>query len=196
MKEFWLTDEEMENVIDYWWKTKFGLHCDGCLCGYYECKVKDDLYITIDTTCRKSSGCPYGMDYVIDEEIKVYNESVESYGCTPDNKTIEELKEHNKDKGISLKLLGKLNQEQSKELRKVARRAFARDYKNYLDEYGEDIRDQDINNENMKFGKEVECIYKSIKNSFHIEGMLLNYVERNEFKLAIQKGIDDYEKNR
>ena len=183
-------------MTSYWWETKYKLHSDGCLCGYYECKVRESLYLTIDTTCRKSSGCPQGLNYVIDEEIKVYNGSVEWFGFTPDNKTIDDYQEHNKEENITLKHLGYLNKEQTEELRMVVREAFARDYANYLDEYGNDIRKQDVFNENMEFSEEVEYIYNSIKNSFYIEGMLLNYVERNEFKLAIQKGIDDYEKNR
>lgn len=189
MKEFWLTDDEIDKVTDYWWN-EGGFYADGCLCGYFEYKVREDLYITIDTFCHKD--CPKNMNWKIGDVINVYNESVESYGYSPDSEQIKEFAEE----GDTLQHLGILNKEQTEELREVVRQSFAKHFTDYLDEYGNDIRKQDVFNENMEFSEKVEYVYNSIKNSFYIEGMLLNYVERNEFKLAIQKGIDDYEKNR
>lgn len=45
---------------------------------------------------------------------------------------------------------------------------------------------------NLKFDEKVEYIYKSLNNSFNIDRLLLNSVESNEFKKAIQTGLDNY----
>lgn len=44
----------------------------------------------------------------------------------------------------------------------------------------------------IKFDEKVDYIYNSINKSFNIERMLLNNVEVDEFKSAIQRGLDDY----
>lgn len=46
----------------------------------------------------------------------------------------------------------------------------------------------------MKFKEKTEYVFKSINNSFNIERMLLNDVEVNEFKQAIERGLDDYDR--
>lgn len=50
-------------------------------------------------------------------------------------------------------------------------------------------KEGEITKSNIKFDKRVEAIYNSINESFNLEGMLLNYIEINEFKTAIEKGL-------
>lgn len=46
----------------------------------------------------------------------------------------------------------------------------------------------------MKFNEETEYIFKSINDSFNLERLLLNHVEIDEFKQAIERGLYDYNK--
>ena len=79
MKEYFLTDEQIELVKIEWMK-EYQHHGDGCLCGYYECHVEDVGYLTISVHCRKSCSCPNGMSWIVDENIDVWSESLAMWG--------------------------------------------------------------------------------------------------------------------
>ena len=179
---FDLTNKQIDDVKKQWSK-KFKLHSDGCLCGYYECKVKDNMYVTIDISCRKSSYCPAGMDWIVHDDVNVYNMSVEYIGFPPTNEYIEETLPNEK-----LKLLGQVNKNQAKELKEIVRKSIIRDYSSngYRDEYGNDIRFQEL----LKFEDVIENIYDSITKNFDLSDVISNIEDINKFKIAIKNGLN------
>lgn len=46
----------------------------------------------------------------------------------------------------------------------------------------------------LNFKKETEYVFEAINDSFNIERLLLNKMEVNEFKQAIERGLDNYNK--
>ena len=143
IKEYFLTDEQIELVKIEWMK-EYQHHGDGCLCGCYSCNIEGFGCLSIDVSCRKSSSCPDGMSWYVHEDINIYNKSiVDDYGC---EYTWDEFEE----KGI--KHLGKLNKEQTNELREVVRKAIIRDYSAWgYDEYGNNPNDEMYKNDDTLY---------------------------------------------
>ena len=153
MKEYFLTDEQIELVKIEWMK-EYQHHGDGCLCGCYSCNIEELGCLSIDVSCRKSSNCPDGMSWYVHEDIDIYNKSiVDDYGC-------EYMWDEFKEQGI--KHLGKLNKEQTNELREVVREAMIRDYSTWgYDEYGNDPNDDTYENDNTLYTlKEIKEAFK------------------------------------
>lgn len=150
-KEYFLTDEQIE-FVKIEWNKEYQHHGDGCLCGYYECYIENIGYLIIETHCRKSGSTPDGMSWYVHEDIDIYNKSiVDDYGC-------EYMWDEFKEQGI--KHLGKLNKEQTNELREVVREAMIRDYWGY-DEYGNDPNDDTYENDNTLYTlKEIKEAFK------------------------------------
>lgn len=123
-----LTQEQLNTVKKEWNKEYIG-HCyeDGCLCGFFQCFVEEVGYLALRTHCRKSGYCPIGMDWIVEDDVKIFNDSLCSLGYVP----VED------EDGIEL--LGILDKEQSKELKEVVRQSIIRDYTVWgTDEYGID----------------------------------------------------------
>lgn len=53
-----------------------------------------------------------------------------------------------------------------------------------------DKRELEVHKQDMKFSKEVETIWSEISKSWNMDFLLMNYVEVNEFKLCIEKGLN------
>ena len=49
---------------------------DGCYCGSWSIYIDDLGYLTLDSSCRKSSNCPDGKEYHIDEEVYILDRDV------------------------------------------------------------------------------------------------------------------------
>ena len=128
-----LTENQMQSIKNEWNEEYRGHYEDGCLCGYYEGYIENIGYLTIDTHCHKSSECPENQDWIVEDDIYVWNNSIFNYGCRP---TEEDLKEDD-----NLKLLGFINKEQTKEIKDIVRKSIIRDYSwnGHTDEFGNDI---------------------------------------------------------
>lgn len=152
MKKYFLTDEQIELVKIEWMK-EYQHHGDGCLCGCYSCNIEGLGCLSIDVSCRKSSNCPDGMSWYVHEDIDIYNKSiVDDYGY-------EYMWDEFKGQGIEH--LGKLNKEQTNELREVVREAMIRDYSPWgHDEYGNDPNNEMYENDNTLYA------LKEIKEAF------------------------------
>lgn len=153
MKEYFLTDEQIELVKIEWMK-EYQHHGDGCLCGCYSCNIEELGCLSIDVSCRKSSNCPDGMSWYVHEDIDIYNKSiVDDYGC-------EYMWYEFKEQGI--KHLGKLNKEQTNELREIVRKSIIRDYSPWgHDEFGNDSNDEMCENDNTLYTlKEIKEAFK------------------------------------
>lgn len=152
-KEYFLTDEQIELVKIEWMK-EYQHHGDGCLCGCYSCNIEELGCLSIDVSCRKSSNCPDGMSWYVHEDIDIYNKSiVDDYGC-------EYMWDEFKEQGI--KHLGKLNKEQTNELREIVRKSIIRDYSPWgHDEFGNDSNDEMCENDNtLHTLKEIKEAFK------------------------------------
>lgn len=153
MKEYFLTDEQIELVKIEWMK-EYQHHGDGCLCGCYSCNIEELGCLSIDVSCRKSSNCPDGMSWYVHEDIDIYNKSiVDDYGY-------EYMWDEFKEQGI--KHLGKLNKEQTNELREIVRKSIIRDYSPWgHDEFGNDSNDEMCENDNTLYTlKEIKEAFK------------------------------------
>lgn len=124
-----LTEEQISAVIKEWSEECAGKYEDGCLCGYYECYVEGVGYLTIQTHCRRSNGCPDGMSWIVNDEINVWNSSFASYGYIPEGREISE--------DDSIELIGYLDKSDVDVLRQVVRKSIMRDYSPWnMNEYG------------------------------------------------------------
>lgn len=153
MKKYFLTDEQIELVKIEWMK-EYQHHGDGCLCGCYSCNIEGLGCLSIDVSCRKSSNCPDGMSWYVHEDIDIYNKSiVDDYGY-------EYMWDEFKEQGI--KHLGKLNKEQTNELREIVRKSIIRDYSPWgHDEFGNDSNDEMCENDNTLYTlKEIKEAFK------------------------------------
>lgn len=160
-KEYFLTDNQMAFIKNEWGKEYQHNGDGGCLCGYYECYISGIGYLVVETRCRKSSGCPNGMSWIVYNDIQVWSESLSMWGYVPNEDELE---------GETLKLLGYINKEQSSEIRETVRQSIIRDYSygNY-DEYGNDTNNQiecERNDENILYTlKEVKEAFKEAETS-------------------------------
>ena len=135
MDKIVLSEEQMIHIKEEWSKDNQH-HGDGCLCGSYVCNIKDIGFIVVDTSCRRSSNCPSGMDWFVHEEVSIYNKNVlNEFG---DRYCVEDLEEQD------IRIIAMVNKKQSLELKEVVRRAIIRDYSfnGHIDEYGNDIREK------------------------------------------------------
>lgn len=109
-----------------------GIYEGGCLCGYYEYNLKGIGYIVIGTHCRKVSECPNGMEWYVDEEIKVFNNSIVDYGGIPSNEDLEQ--------DDNLEIIGILDEYSTKEVRDIVRKSIIKYHSwNNTDEYGKQV---------------------------------------------------------
>ena len=152
MKEYFLTDEQIE-LVKTEWNKEYQHNGDGCLCGYYECHVEDIGHLTISVHCRKSCSCPNGMSWIVDENINVWSESLAMWGYIPSSDELE---------GETLRLLGYINKELAKQLREVVREAIIRDYSPFgYDEYGSNPNKDITKDENVSYTlKEIKEAFK------------------------------------
>lgn len=123
-----LTQEQLNTVKKEWNEEYIG-HCyeDGCLCGFFQCFVEEVGYLALRTHCRKSGYCPSDMYWIVEDEVKIFNDSLCDLGYVP---------EEDQD-GISQ--IGLLDLQQGNELREVVRHSIMRDYTAFgTDEYGND----------------------------------------------------------
>lgn len=128
-----LTKEQLNEVKSQWSKEYAGQYEDGCLCGYYECHIDNVGYLVVSTYCRKSSGCPVGMNWFVEEDIQVWNEGLDMWRYAPESDELED---------DSLQLLGYIDEIGAKEIRDVVRKSIIRDYSyRGTDEYGNDPDD-------------------------------------------------------
>ena len=70
-----LEDEVMEEVAEEL-KDIRNADYDGCYCGSWSIYIDDLGYLTLDSSCRKSSNCPDGKEYHIDEEVYILDRNV------------------------------------------------------------------------------------------------------------------------
>lgn len=135
MKTIILSEEQI-NFIKQEWSEEYKHYGDGCLCGSYVCEVKDIGFVVANVSCRKSSNCPDGMSWYINDNIEVYNKSIVSeHGELWDYEDLEERDIH---------VIGELNDSQALKLKEIVRQAMIRDYSfnGYSDEFGNDIREE------------------------------------------------------
>ena len=74
-----LKDEVMEEVIEEL-KDITNADYDGCYCGSWSIYIDDLGYLTFNSSCRKSSNCPDGKEYHIDEEVYILDKDVNDFG--------------------------------------------------------------------------------------------------------------------
>ena len=74
-----LEDEVMEEVMEEL-KDIRNADYDGCYCGSWSIYIDDLGYLTLDSSCRKSSNCPDGKEYHIDEEVYILDKDVNDFG--------------------------------------------------------------------------------------------------------------------
>lgn len=176
-----LIEEQLSYVKRAWSEEHVGVYEDGCLCGYFECLVDGVGYLTIDTYCRKSNGCPNGMSWFVDDNVKVWNNSVSYWGYVPE--------ENELDKDEELKLLGYIDEVSAKELREIIRRTIIRDYSyRNTDEYGkteEDYIEEAAVAEDIKFKDAYYSLLEYIKN---IKGSCENCGSDKSFCDACKSG--------
>ena len=70
-----LEDEVMEEVMEEL-KDIRNADYDGCYCGSWSIYIDGLGYLTLDSSCRKSSNCPDGKEYHIDEEVYILDKNV------------------------------------------------------------------------------------------------------------------------
>ena len=70
-----LEDEVMEEVAEEL-KDIRNADYDGCYCGSWSIYIDGLGYLTLDSSCRKSSNCPDGKEYHIDEEVYILDRNV------------------------------------------------------------------------------------------------------------------------
>lgn len=74
-----LKDEVMEEVTEEL-KDITNADYDGCYCGDWSIYIDDLGYLTLSSSCRKSSNCPDGKEYHIDEEVYILDKDVNDFG--------------------------------------------------------------------------------------------------------------------
>ena len=74
-----LEDEVMEEVMEEL-KDIRNADYDGCYCGSWSIYIDDLGYLTFESSCRKSSNCPDGKEYHIDEEVYILDKDVNDFG--------------------------------------------------------------------------------------------------------------------
>ena len=74
-----LKDEVMEEVMEEL-KDITNADYDGCYCGSWSIYIDDLGYLTFNSSCRKSSNCPDGKEYHIDEEVYILDKDVNDFG--------------------------------------------------------------------------------------------------------------------
>ena len=70
-----LEDEVMGEVMEEL-KDIRNADYDGCYCGSWSIYIDGLGYLTLDSSCRKSSNCPDGKEYHIDEEVYILDKNV------------------------------------------------------------------------------------------------------------------------
>ena len=74
-----LKEEVMEEVMEEL-KDITNADYDGCYCGSWSIYIDDLGYLTFESSCRKSSNCPDGKEYHIDEEVYILDKDVNDFG--------------------------------------------------------------------------------------------------------------------
>ena len=74
-----LKDEVMKEVMEEL-KDINNADYDGCYCGSWSIYIDDLGYLTFNSSCRKSSNCPDGKEYHIDEEVYILDKDVNDFG--------------------------------------------------------------------------------------------------------------------
>lgn len=74
-----LKDEVMEELIEEL-KDIRNADYDGCYCGSWSIYIDDLGYLTFNSSCRKSSNCPDGKEYHIDEKVYILDKDVNDFG--------------------------------------------------------------------------------------------------------------------
>lgn len=74
-----LKDEVMEKVTEEL-KDITNADYDGCYCGDWSIYIDDLGYLTLSSSCRKSSNCPDGKEYHIDEKVYILDKDVNDFG--------------------------------------------------------------------------------------------------------------------
>ena len=127
LKTITLSNKDFEKVKNYWSGECVGNYEGDCLCGYYGA-ITDVGYLALETHCHKASECPDGMNWYVEDKIRVFSSTLCNLGYVPDE---EEVKDEDID------LLGYLDKTQTEELREVVRQSIIRDYSTFgNDEYG------------------------------------------------------------
>ena len=105
MKVFTLTNEQLELAKNHI-GTEYTCITDGCLCGDWEVKLSEDLFLTLYRSCRKSNSTPNGQQWAIDNAVYLYSRPLDDRW--------EEEDEYHKS------IMGKLDRFQTKILRGIA----------------------------------------------------------------------------
>lgn len=132
-KIFSLNEEQIEIIKNDLKDGYNGDYEDGCLCGYYEFSIENIGFVTIETSCSKSSKCPMGMGWYVSDKVAIFSSSVSFFGYVP---TEEELEEYDE-----VRLLGYLDIESSKLVKQLVRENIIEhhSWKN-CDEFGEETK--------------------------------------------------------
>lgn len=100
-----LTDEQFK-IVKAHIGTEYTCVTDGCLCGDWEIKLKDDLYLILHRGCRKSSATPKDLRWYVDDSVYIYSKPLED-------------KWEDEDRYYK-SLIGKANRFQTKIIREIA----------------------------------------------------------------------------
>ena len=109
--------EQVESVLE----KEYSLNTDTCDCGEWIVYLDGLGYFTLSNSCRKSNGCPSGMQWCVDDVAYIYDKSIYEEGYDWNN----------------ISLLYTINNNQVKRLREIANETLRRQ-KGY-DEYGEEL---------------------------------------------------------
>lgn len=105
MKIISLTGEQLD-IAKKHIGTEYTCITDGCMCGEWEVKLADDIYLTLYRSCRKANATPMGEQWNIDSSVYVYSIQL----C-------DKWKDEDK---YYKSLIGKLDRFQTKILRDIA----------------------------------------------------------------------------
>lgn len=123
-----LSDKQLKDIENDLKQNNRG-NFDGCLCGYYEFKLDDIGYVTMEVHCRKSNKCPSHMEWFVDDVAKIWSNSLSEIGRVP---TINEAKEDN------IEFLGYLIKCSSEQLKEIIRYDIIKNHIwNNTNEYGQ-----------------------------------------------------------
>lgn len=107
-------------------------HFDSCLCGYYEFRISGIGYLTIEVHCRKVSGCPKGMNWFVEDRVRIWDSSMGSLGYVPEDE--------NEAAEDGIELIGYLDEICAEKVKEIIREDIIANHTwNNTDEYGREI---------------------------------------------------------
>lgn len=126
-----LTQEQLNTVKKEWNKEYIGHYYeDECLCSFFQCFVEEVGYLALRIDCIKSSNYPSDMHLIVDNEVKIFNDSLCGLGHVP------------KEEQDGISQIGLLDLQQGNELREIVTHSIMRDYTAFgTDEYGNDANE-------------------------------------------------------